>query len=450
MKIVVFGTGILFERNREKLRGMDIVAFLDNDPEKQGTYINNILVLSPEKIKELSYDFVFLASRYYPEMRKQLLSYDVPNDRIIDREHRGVFEGIRYVKKIGQLYPKDNKKRVLLVSHHMGLTGAPIVLYKMAEILKKNDFYVEVCAIHEGELVYKCVMNGIPVTIYDNFIFSQNEMKHYFSEYDAIVVNTVTLYDLISQLAETTIPILWWLHEEDDVYETYSIDKDSFKFSSNIHIYGVGSRAIDSYQKRIGGSNISNLPYGIEEKKVEKRMCINKKLVFAIIGSVGVRKGNDVFAKAIVENASKWIDKAEFWMIGEISEEFRKEYESTGLIKVWGVVDHDKMLELYSQIDVVVCPSRNDPLPVVVTEGMMNEKVCIVSDMTGSSDYITPYENGLICRAGDVRSLADCIEWVLDHKYELMKIGRNAYQVYRENFSIEQFEKNILKIFNDF
>ena len=77
---------------------------------------------------------------------------------------------------------------------------------------------------------------------------------------------------------------------------------------------------------------------------------------------------------------------------------------------------------------------------------MMNEKVCIVSDMTGSADYIIPYENGLICKAGDVDSLVERINWVLDNKQEMKRIGENAYQIYKKHFAMEQFEKNILEI----
>lgn len=446
MRVVIFGTGILYERNKEKFKGMNIVAFLDNDPNKQGTCIANIPVISPEKLKDISYDYVFLVSRYYSEMRKQLLGYGVCEDKIIDKVHRGIFANVRYVKKIGPIYERKNKVKILLFSHHMGLSGAPLVLYRMAEILKKNGYDIELCTTHEGELVYKYTLLGIPVTIYDDFNFTEDEINCLFKEFNVIVVNTVTLFELVNRFSKTSIPVIWWLHEEDDVYDLYNIDRNSVTLGKNIYVYGVGRRAINSYLNRIGINNILELPYGINEVKVINDRQKKEKLLFAIIGNVCNRKGHDVFVETILRNKDKWYHKAEFWIIGNISEEMRKKYEVSDLIKVLGSVDHETILNLYAQIDVVVCPSRNDPLPVVVTEGMMNKKVCIVSDMTGSADYLTAFESGLICKAGDTESLGMCIEWVLNNEQKLEAIGENAYYIYKEFFSRERFERNVLDI----
>ena len=115
-------------------------------------------------------------------------------------------------------------------------------------------------------------------------------------------------------------------------------------------------------------------------------------------------------------------------------------------MKVFGSIDHGDLLKIYSEIDVVVCPSRNDPMPVVLAEAMMNKKICVASDMTGTAEMIIPYENGLVCHAGDVDSLSQQIEWILDHKEQLGSMGEKAYEVYRQNFSQEQFQIRLCRI----
>ena len=114
-----------------------------------------------------------------------------------------------------------------------------------------------------------------------------------------------------------------------------------------------------------------------------------------------------------------------------------------------GLLDIDEMQVLYEKIDVVVCPSREDPLPVVLTEGMMNKKLCIMSDNTGTASLIKHKQNGLICKTGDVESLAEQIRWVIYNTEKLEAFAERGRRLYESVFSIDVFEKRILSIINE-
>ena len=111
-----------------------------------------------------------------------------------------------------------------------------------------------------------------------------------------------------------------------------------------------------------------------------------------------------------------------------------------------GEVSIDKMQELYKEIDVVVCPSREDPLPVVIAEGMMNKRVCIMTDNTGTAFLIKHLREGLICKAGVAESLADQIRWVLYNKEKLSAIQQSGREFYEKMFTMEAFEKRVLDL----
>lgn len=447
MRVIIFGTGVIYQRNKDRFKNMKIMAFVDNDYRKQGTFIDGIEVLSPESIGNLEYDYIIIASKYYIDMRNQLIDMGVSPNIIIDKEHRGVFAGVRYVKKYDKVSSLCGRKSILLVSHHMGLTGAPIVLFNMAEILVRNGYRVEVYSHHEDELIYSFLQKGIPVTIFDDFNFNEEEIQYYFSAFDMVIVNTVVLCSLVSKLQKLPMNIIWWLHEESDAYVQYGVKQEYLTVNENVWVYGVGSRAIRAFQKYSKGNKIQNLLYGIPEPRKKKSIKnVPAKLVFAVIGTVCIGKAQDVFFSAIQKNWSAWKETAEFWIIGSIDVQTKKEYEDTGLIQVFGSVDHAKMSELYNDIDVVVCPSRNDTMPVVLTEGMMNKKVCIASDITGTAEYIEQYTNGLVCKTGDEDSLAECIDWVINHRELIDEIGENAYKIYKSFFSMEKFEDNVLNI----
>lgn len=447
MKVVIFGTGALYQRNKEKFKSMNIVAFLDNSAEKQGKYLDGVEVLPPDNVKELIYDYVLLVSKQYADMRKQLIALGIQKEKIIDREHRGDFSEVRFVKKYEKPQMTPLKKKILLVSHDMSLTGAPIVLLNMADILNKKGYCVEVYASKEGELVYSFLKKGISVSIFDEFNFNDKEVNYYFGKFELIIVNTVTLYRLVAELQKLPTHIVWWLHEEDNYYEQYAIQSEELVMQENVSIYGVGNRAIQSYRKYSHGREIEELLYGIEkseEKNANKRY--SQKLIFAIIGTVEKRKAQDIFFESIKRNWQEWREEAEFWIIGKIDDELKQEYNRLGMVKIWGTLEHEDLMELYDAIDVIVCPSRNDPMPVVLSEGMMNKKVCIASDMTGTAEYIEQYKNGLICKAGDVKSLSECINWLISNREQMKNIGENAFLTYEKRFSMEQFERNVLKI----
>lgn len=447
MRVIVFGTGKIYAMHREKLAEMNIVAFLDNDASKKGTCLDGRPVDQPENIVKYDYDYILIASVHYKEMRKQLEQQGVDSKVIIDMEHRGYWERIRKTERYDLAENSTADKKILLITHALSLTGAPLMLYYAAKIFKEEGYGVTVYSKADGPLKHDYLRNGISVSVFSDYDLSDDEIKEHFSGYYMILANTVVLFELVRKLEMVKVPLLWWLHEEDNVYEEYGIKQiPQYK---RLHVYCVGKRVINAYEKYSENMTAKQLFYGIPNEIYKRQWnckTYSKKLIYSIIGCVSERKGHDVFLAAIKKNWDKWKDKAEFWVIGIITESQKKEMETTGKVKVFGSIDHKDLVKMYSEIDIIVCPSRNDPMPVVLSEAMMNKKVCIASDMTGTAEKIVPYENGLVCQAGDVNSLSEQIQWTLEHKERLRAIGEKAYKIYEQNFSQEQFHRNLLQI----
>ena len=114
-------------------------------------------------------------------------------------------------------------------------------------------------------------------------------------------------------------------------------------------------------------------------------------------------------------------------------------------LEIMGAVDHKEMVKVYKSIDVIVCPSRQDPMPVVITEGLMNGKVCIASDATGSADLIADGVNGFVCGV-NADSLRQKIVWIVEHEQELESLRKEARKLYENAFAMDVFEKNVMDI----
>lgn len=74
-KIIIFGTGKRLNHLIEDgyTADFEVVALCDNDTQKQGTFINDIEVISPHKIKEYEFDCIYISSELYFEDIKQQL-----------------------------------------------------------------------------------------------------------------------------------------------------------------------------------------------------------------------------------------------------------------------------------------------------------------------------------------------------------------------------------------
>ena len=75
--IIIFGVGIygraIYRKFKKLADQYKIVAFVDNDASKHNTSFGDVLIHSPENIKALEYDEIFLAGRFVKEQENQLL-----------------------------------------------------------------------------------------------------------------------------------------------------------------------------------------------------------------------------------------------------------------------------------------------------------------------------------------------------------------------------------------
>lgn len=447
LNVIIFGTGKRYIQNKSRFQYMKIIAFLDNDIKKQGSFLDGIIIDSPINIHKYQFDYVILVGKYYAEMYSQLRSLGVDETKILDKDHKGIYSVIKESTRYDVITScaNLNKKKIAMISHSMSTGGAQIAYLLMAKVLKKNAFDVRIYAESKGAILYDFLKAEIPVTVLDGFALDEREIEYYFSGYDCIIVNTIALYDFVSRISILKIPMMWWLHEEDAGYRAHLGNKD-INIKRNVHVYGVGSRAIRTFRKYARGENINDLHYGVQKYQQTGIMKAKKKIIFAMIGAVAYHKGQDILNKAVEKFWDMWRERAEFWIIGAISDELKKQYEKEERIRIFGAVAHKKVLELMEEIDVVICASRYDTMPIVLAEAMMLKKVCITTDVTGTAEYIEPYKNGLICKPDDVQSLSEQIEWVLSNQGQLKAMGEASYKVYETEFSEEVFEKNIVSI----
>ena len=168
----------------------------------------------------------------------------------------------------------------------------------------------------------------------------------------------------------------------------------------------------------------------------------------AIIGTVYPTKGQDIFLNAIGKLSESERKQLNIWIIGSVQDDtyglaIKHRAMELGNITITGQLNRRETESLENSMDVIVSSSREDCLPIVIAEGLMLGKVCIVSSNTGFTDYITNYINGIIFKSECVDELANCIRWILEHRGALDSIRNNGRRLYDEVFSMHTFTKHL-------
>lgn len=374
-------------------------------------------------------------------------------------ETSGKFENrqISVVTNNSKMRYETIKGDVLLFTHELSLTGAPIALLNMTKILKANNLNPIILSPKSGEL--EAELNAAQINyIVDphllvRFYRQDNNLQKFLSSFEIILFNTIDTLKF-AQYIKTNNRKICWVHEGEFGYRCAESAFDIQKSFNNINeVYSVGNYSKSFTDKYISPEKSKILLYGIEDTLIDHpKHRNNEMLTFGIFGVCSERKGTDLFVEAIKRLPRKIKNSCAFKIIGRIDDnEFcdnlKKAAQNENIIFT-GQLSHDDTLKEMENLDVVVCPSLDDPMPIVCTEAMLLKKVVICSNKTGTASFIKNGINGYIYNIEN-DNLSQIIIDAYDNKSQFNNLGNKWHQIYLDNFTNDIFEKNIRTIFSD-
>jgi glycosyltransferase involved in cell wall biosynthesis len=479
-------------------KGANVLGFWDNNINLNGKQYNKKPISLPQKkgvlktdvtvviyserygndliiqLKQLEHENIILAhktepksSGFFANLESSLTYNDIID--IIPKAKASLWQNSNnnikllaqttYLQQVHQLLNngknKDNKK-ILLMSHHTSLVGSPIALHYAANILCKNGYTVMIYSPLCGSLLTSILSAGLPVLIdcilpYDKMFFELIKM------FDAVILNTFTPVSLffLKKLCSTQIATLWWLHESGLSYE--NMKKMQLPLlTNNIHAYSVGEYAQKAFAENTGNSSKIML-YGIEDffeqnKLREAEKKAQPKIKFMTVGTINNRKGQDILCAAIRQMDAALRSNCVFYIIGKsrgndeavravikLKEDFE---ESVILVEE---LNRTEMGDMLYECDCMVCASRDDPMPIFMTEAMMYSKICICSGNTGTSAYINDGINGFVYKQNSPKQLCEKMQYVVQNFQSLKNMKSKSREIYDTHFSMKVFEANLLK-----
>jgi len=99
--------------------------------------------------------------------------------------------------------------------------------------------------------------------------------------------------------------------------------------------------------------------------------------------------------------------------------------------------------------DVVIAPSKEDNLPLVVLEAMACEAPCVAFRIGGMPDVIEHKTNGYLAAPFDCDDLAEGICWLLNDKKRLRRMRERAVETIANGFTAAQEAQRYLELYQE-
>ncbi len=332
-------------------------------------------------------------------------------------------------------------KRILVITHQLSRTGAPIVLLDMVKVLQGQGYQIEMITMLDGELRQEFQKMGIPVRVQERFIAQAEEFLQYAHGFQMVVANTLITFEPVQLLKYTKIPVLWWLHEGRRYFEHFqTVLPDFSKLPSNIHVLAVG-HTVQQAVWELYGVQVEILHFGVEDfPVVHKREMNDGKVRFLTAGMYSKIKGQDVLAEAIRQLPEEYLTRAEFFFCGneqmydeEVFSSIQKLCEDYENVTILHQLSRAETLAWMERCDCLIVPSRMDAMPTVAAEMMMKGNLCLCTDVCGVAYYIEDGRNGFTVPSANVEALVEKITYIVDNNKRLSSVrsaGRKTYEAY--------------------
>ena len=203
-----------------------------------------------------------------------------------------------------------------------------------------------------------------------------------------------------------------------------SLIEPKIKKAHSVH---ANSKLLLKYLKTMH-DNVYYLPNGVDEKMFSYSVPDIKEVVIGHIAKKNKRKGQDDYIKPII-NLTKvnnvlhhldWRDK----------------------------IPHNKMLDIYKQINVIIVASIEDGTPNPALEAAACGRTIISNHIGNMPEFIEDGVNGFLVPR-EVDSYVEKIEWLSNNRDELIEMGLEARKTIEEGWTWKIQAENYRKMLWD-
>lgn len=360
-----------------------------------------------------------------------------------------------YQKTINRFLSDSKAKKIVLLSHNLTVTGAPLALYKIALILRNCGWKVLFVSPRGGHLSEILKENEIDYLIVPHILQAKFSVyQRLFSKFDAAICNTyVGTY--AATCLQKFIPTLLYIHEAKDGLINLSNNAEHFLSGLPVttllgelnNVACVSDFAASFYQPYV--KKPINIIHNFVKDTNLPRYC--NKSSFLKIGYVGAIddtiKKTDILCKAFADLEKKY-PQTELHIIGNTSsvcaQKLIKQYDDK---IVWhGEQVGESKDKLFNEMDIIVVPSLSESCSLVALEAAAFAKPIVITENVGAKYMFEHNVSAMIAKVNDVDSLSDCLETLVIDENLRDKLVANARVAYEKFATKENTQKELLSV----
>lgn len=272
--------------------------------------------------------------------------------------------------------------------------------------------------------------------------------------------------DLVGVVGRVLQPSLRWICSVHDIYQ------ESWSGRRALPLFGFVWRRADaviaissavkkwlSKQRRVPLDKMVVLHYGVElapfrRPRVDLRQDwgLDQQAVIGSIGRLEPRKAHDCLLRAMpailqqTPRAALLIAGHDPWGYGK---DLQTVVENLGLQERARLVgfQHDIPSFLHA-LDVFAFASRSEGFGQVVIEAMAAGKPVVASNIAPMTEIVVDGKTGILVEPQNPGAFAHAISWLLAHREEAQRFGRQGQERVQQYFSAERMLAETLSLYN--
>lgn len=213
----------------------------------------------------------------------------------------------------------------------------------------------------------------------------------------------------------------------------------------------------DMLKRGIPDSKIEVIFNGIEAEKSEQEPLNNGfginegTTVIGVVARLSQEKGHRFLLEGMRE-ILRHKPNINLLIIGEgaLEGELKKQAEGLGISKETIFAGYqDDMHRIYPLIDILVQPSLKEGLPMALLEAMAFGKAIVATNVGGVGALIKDRYTGLLINPASSEEICNAVSSLIDDANLRKRLGENASQFVKENYSLEKMLASYRKVYED-
>jgi len=253
----------------------------------------------------------------------------------------------------------------------------------------------------------------------------------------------------------TNCPSTWLSHRKKRIVEEFNqrvslipnINPVVLYPTTNLQKMGIKSEILKNLR-----SEVVYLGAVSEGEIKSSQRTENTKLSILVRSSSEHRKGCDLFIDAIRSIGQTMPDLRSMLKVISIGDSTINDSGIDNIVehRFMGLVARSELIDIYSQIDVLVVSSREDAGPIMINECVALGKFIISTNVGIAPDLIKNHVNGLVLKEKTVDSMRGALSYLVLNSSECLK-RKNEYiaaNTDKQSLSYEWYANELVNIIN--